>query len=346
MKTILKAFPRRGGLELRDVSVREPDEGEVVVKISTASICGSDQHIYAWNRWAQTLYAGALPMPMGHEFCGTVIEVGKHVKEIKVGDRVCAETHIGCGTCAQCKTGKKHICDKLELFSKTKAGCFAEYTTVTQRCLVKVPDYLSDMEGALLEPFGVAVRAVETAQVVGEDTLIQGCGPLGLMSIQVAAAMGARRIFATDIDPYRLELAKKLGADHVFDPGSGEVPAQVMDLTGGNGVRSICEFTGNIQAMKQGFQYLAKGGLYVFVGLPSQTLEVDVVHDLINREVVMRGCYGREIPHTWDLAFDLLSSGKIDLSKVVTHRFSLEDYAQAFETAESRNCGKIQFVNE
>lgn len=284
-------------------------------------------------------------MPMGHEFCGTVLDVGENLKHIKVGDRVCAETHISCGTCEQCRRGRPHICDRLMLFSKTGAGCFSEYTTVTERCLVKVPDFLSDMEGALLEPFGVAVRAVETAQVQGKSILIQGCGPLGLMAIQVAAAMGAGRIFAVDLDPYRLKLAKELGADYALNSEAGDVAEQVLDLTGGLGVHSVCEFTGNIQAVKKGFECLSKAGIYVFVGLPSQTLDVDVVRNLINRELVMRGCYGRELPHTWDVAFDLLASSKIDLSKVVTHQFKLQDYEKAFETAESRQCGKIQFVN-
>lgn len=346
MKTIMKVLPEKGGLELREVPVKKPEKGEVVIKINAASICGSDQHIFAWNAWAQNLYKDILPMPMGHEFCGAVIEIGEDVHNIKVGDRVCAETHIGCGQCDKCKQGMSHICDNLMLFSKTKSGCFSEYTTVTEKCLVKVPDSLSDIEGALMEPFGVSVRAVDAAQTAGKSILIQGCGPLGLMAVQVARAMGASRIFATDLDPYRLKFAKELGADYVIDPANGDITKQILDLTDGIGVRSICEITGSIPAIKKGFEYISKDSRYIFTGLPSQKLEIDVVKDLVNREVLLKGCYGREIPKTWNLAFELLSSGRVDLSKIATHQFALDDYQEAFEVAEGRQCGKILFVNK
>lgn len=343
MKTIVKVKPEKGGLELHEVPVKKPDGDEVVIKIHAASICGSDQHIFVWNTWAQNLYKDILPMPMGHEFCGTVIETGANVRNIKVGDRVCAETHIACGYCDKCRQGMGHICDHLLLFSKSKAGCFSEYTTVTEKCLVKIPDELSNIQGALMEPFGVSVRAVDAAQTAGKSILIQGCGPLGLMAVQVARAMGATRIFATDLDPYRLQFAKDLGADHVIDPANGDITEQILDLTGGIGVRSICEITGAIPAIQKGFSYIAKGGRYIFTGLPSQKLELDIVRDVINREVLLKGCYGREIPKTWNLAFELLSSGRVDLTKITTHQFPLEAFEEAFRVAESRKCGKIIF---
>ena len=346
MKTIVKTQPEKGGLELREVPVREPGADEVLIKIHAASICGSDQHIYDWNQWAQNLYADILPMPLGHEFCGTVVETGSDVRNVRKGDRVCAETHIACGHCDKCRQGKGHICDNLLLFSKTKAGCFSEYTTVTEKCLIKIPGTLTDKQGALMEPFGVSVRAVEAARIQGQSLMIQGCGPLGLMAIQVARAMGATRIFATDLDPYRLEFARRMGADYVIDPADGDITEQVLSLTDGIGVRSICEITGSIPAAQKGFEYISKGGRYIFTGLPSKKLEVDVVRDIVNREVTLQGCYGREIMRTWNLAFELLASGRVDLSRIITHEFHLDDYQEAFAVTESRKCGKVLFVNE
>lgn len=346
MKAVVKICPEKNGLALQELPIRHPQEGEVLVRIAAASICGSDLHIYAWNQWAKNLYEDILPMPMGHEFCGTVEEVGDGVRSVRIGDRVCAETHIPCGHCDKCRRGMGHICDNLQLFSRTKAGCFSEYTTVPEKCLIHVPDSLSDIEGALMEPFGVSVRAVSDAEVAGKFVLIQGCGPLGLMAVMTARAMGAAKVLATDIDPYRLRFAKSVGADEVIDPADGDVPEQVRALTGGVGVRAICEITGSIPAIQTGFRCMAKGGRYIFTGMPSQKLEIDVARDLINREVTLQGCYGRKIYETWNLAFDLLEAKRIDLSKIATHKYPLADYAQAFQTAVGRKCGKVLLINQ
>jgi len=331
---------------MEEVPIRQPGPTEVLVKIKAAAICGTDIHIYQWNNWAANLYQGRLPMPMGHEFCGVVEAVGSEVSTIQVGDRVCAETHLFCGSCDKCKQNMENICDNLTLFTQYGAGCFSEYTTVPAACLIKVPEALSDIEGALMEPFGVAVYAVETAQISGRSVLIQGCGPIGLLAILAARALGASRVYAVEAEPYRIELAKQAGADEVLDPMSGQVPERIMELTGGIGVRSVCEFTGNIRAIETGFRCIAKGGRYVFTGLPAQKLELDIAKDLVNKELTLIGCYGRKIYQTWVTAFELLLSGKVDLSSVVTHRSPLTDYEAAFQAAVSRKSGKVVLLNQ
>lgn len=346
IRSVMKSKAEPGGLSVTEAPVREPGYGEALVKISMSAICGSDLHIYAWNNWAQNLYRDILPMPMGHEFCGTVEKTGEGVTDLTAGTRVSAETHIWCGSCDKCRRGMNHICDNLQLFSKTKAGCFSTYTTVPAKCLIPLPDTVSDLEGSLMEPFGVAVRAVEEAQVSGQSVLIQGCGAIGLMAVQAAKALGACQIIALDLDRYRLDLALELGADYVVDPARSDPVKQVLELTNGIGIRRICEFTGNIGAIQTGFRYIAKGGRYIFTGLPSRKLELDVVRDLVNREITMQGCYGRKIYQTWNTCFDLIESGKVDLSKAATHRYPLSAYKEAFQTALGRQCGKVLFMNQ
>lgn len=333
------------GLALEDAPIISPGKGQVLIRVMAAAICGSDIHIYQWNKWAENLYQGQLPMPMGHEFCGIVVEVGEGGENFRPGERVCGETHISCGVCDKCLQGLNHICDHLQLFSKTGAGCFSEYTTVPAKCLLHVPDALSDQEGVLLEPFGVAVRAVKTANISGKSVMIQGCGAIGLMAIQAAKALGASRIFASDLDQYRLDFAKRLGADVVLNSATENVAAEITRLTDGIGVRALCDFTGSIQAMETGFNLIAKGGRYILVGLPSRKMEVDVVHDLINREITVQGCYGRHIFDTWHTALELIACGKVDVSQIITHCYSLEEYETAFQTAAGRQCGKVVFLN-
>lgn len=346
MKQIIKAEPICGGLQLIEVPVRKPKEDEVLVKINAAAICGTDLHIYGWNSWAQKMYAGKLPMPLGHEFCGTVLEVGKNVKNVSIGDRVSAETHISCHKCDKCLQGRENICDNLRVFSKTGAGCFSEYSTVPAECLIKVPDALSNEEASILEPFGVSIYAVETAQISGKSVLFQGCGPLGMMGILVAKALGASRIYAVEMDPYRMAKAKELGADAVINPKTENVVDRVLELTDGIGVRAICETSGSIPAMETGFQCLAKGGKYVFSSMPDQKLEIDVAKYLVQRELVLTGCYGRKMYQTWHTAFELLSTKKVDLKQIITHRMKLEQYQEAFDLMLARKSGKVLFLPE
>jgi threonine 3-dehydrogenase len=344
MKQIVKAKPGCGEIQLVDVPVREPNEDEVLVKINAASICGTDMHIYNWNEWAQGMYEKQLPMPLGHEFCGIVVEIGENVKNVKVGDRVSAETHISCHVCDMCLQGRPNICDNLQVFSKSGAGCFSEYSTVPAECLVKVPENLSNEEASLLEPLGVSIYAVETAQVSGKSILFQGCGPLGMMGIQVAQALGASRIFVVEMDSYRIAVARELGADAVIDATKENVVERIMELTKGTGVRSICETSGSIPAMEIGFQCLAKGGRYVFSSMPSHKLSIDVAKYLVQRELVMTGCYGRQMYQTWHTAFELLGEKRVDLSKIISHRMTLEQYKDAFQAVLSKKSRKVIFL--
>lgn len=343
MKKLMKVKNQSGGLILEEAKIKQPSFGEVLLKINAAAICGTDLHIYDWNQWAADKYGDKLPMPLGHEFCGEVVEVGEGVKNFKKGDRVAGETHLGCGICSQCMQGRPHTCKNLGLFSQSNAGCFSEYTTVPAGFLMKVPPALSDEEGAILEPLGVAVRAVNDADVSGKKVLVLGCGPIGLFAIVVAKTLGALKVFAADTSPYRVELASKLGADEVINSMEVSLSDQVIKLTEGEGVHSLVEFTGNPGAIKDGFKCLQSGGKYVCVGLPSRPVEVDIAKDIVTREIEMKGNYGRLIPETWYLTEELLISKKINVKPIITHCMALDDYEQAFSLANSKECGKILF---
>lgn len=343
MKQLLKFGEGRGCLEVKNVAIKPPSIKEVLIKVKTAAICGTDVHIFEWNKWAEEKYKSSLPLPLGHEFCGEVVEVGSFVENFKPGDRVTVETHLSCGKCFYCRQGKPHICANLVLFSQSKAGCFSEYTTVPEGFLVKVPEGLSNEEGSLLEPFGVSVRAVTASHTTDRSLLIQGCGPIGLFAIPVARALGVSNIYAVEANPYRISLAKKMGADLVLNPQKGNVFESILELTCGVGVSSIIDFTGNITAIQNGFQYIQKAGIYVFVGLPSKKAEINISNDIVTREITMTGCYGRLLPETWLLSEKLLLSGKINILEAVTHKFPLEDFEEAFNLCESKDCGKILF---
>ncbi len=343
MKRLFKVRPEKGGLACEEASVRKPAYGEVLLKIKAAAICGTDIHIYEWNRWAAQKYCNNLPLPLGHEFCGEVVELGEGVHNFRIGDRVAAETHLNCGTCSQCRQGRPHTCKQLILFSKCGAGCFSEYTTVPAGYLFPVPNAVSDEEGAVLEPLGVAVRAVDDAGVSGKTVLILGCGPIGLLAVTVAKALGAIKILAADTAPYRLALAAQLGADRVVNTKECSLPEAILEWTENEGVHSVIEFTGNPAAIKDGFKCLQNGGKYVMIGLPSTSVEVDIAGDIVTREIEMKGNYGRLIPQTWYLTANLLTSQKINVRKVITHTFRLDEFDQAFGLALSKNSGKILF---
>lgn len=345
MKETMKALRKQregiGGIELVHLPVSTPGKGEVQVQVKSAAICGTDLHLFQWNSWAANNYT--IPLPLGHEFSGEVVAVGPEVYRIKIGDKVTAETHLGCGQCAQCRSGREHTCKNLKLFTKMGLGCFSEYTVLPEPMLRTVPEGISFEESSIMEPLGVSVRAVHEAQVSGEDVWVIGCGPIGLFAVAAANALGANRIFASDLSPYRLNVAKKVGADYTFVANSVTASDFILDKTEDNGVGIIIETSGSIQAIQECFSALSAGGNVILVGIPSAPITLDIVKDMIQCEAKVRGIYGRRLNETWIQTERLLLSGKIDVSPVLTHRFSLAEHEKAFETAVSGNAGKVLF---
>ena len=332
MKALVKETPAPG-LSLRDVPVREPGPGEILVRIKAASICGTDLHIWRWDHWA----AGRLRPPVitGHEFAGVVEAVGPGVTTPRVGDHVSLESHVVCHTCYQCRTGKGHICQNTRILGVDTDGGFAEYATVpAENAWVNPPDLPWEV-AAVLEPFGNAVHTVYSGVgVEGKSVLVTGAGPIGLMAIAVARASGATLVVATDLQPYRLEFARRMGADRVVNVREEDPVEVVRELTGGQGVEVLLEFSGNERAIHQGLQALMPGGEARILGIPSDPIRFDLAGELVMRGITAVGIAGRRLYETWYQGSGLIYNGRVDLEPLITHRFAMRDYAEAFELLE------------
>ncbi|MEK7234681.1 MAG: L-threonine 3-dehydrogenase [Elusimicrobiota bacterium] len=339
MKALLKKTPAPGAVfEAVDDLRIKPDE--VLVKVHRASICGSDLPIYGWNSWAPERFK--TPSTFGHEFCGTIEEVGASARDFKKGDFVSIESHIFCGLCYQCQNGQRHVCREMKIIGVDGPGGFGEYAAVPARCAWKHgDDSLRDM-GSLFEPFGNAVYSVLVEPVAAKSVLVMGCGPQGLFAIAVAKASGADRVVAVEGSKYRAELAIRMGATAVVSPGEDPIKAgKVKD-----GYDVVCEMSGAQEAITQAFKCVRSGGRITAFGIPSKKIELDWANDLIFKGVRVHGIVGREIFETWYKADRLLRSGAIDLKPVVTHTFPLKDYAAGFAamTGSARDCGKVVFI--
>lgn len=337
MKAIAKLNPGPGAkLITRDVP--SPKSRDILVKVRATSICGTDVHIYDWDPWAQTRIK--LPRIFGHEFTGEVVRVGDKVSEIEVGDVISAETHIYCGKCFQCRGSQAHICQNLKVLGIDVDGCFAEYVSIPERCAWKVgPDVPAEM-AAVLESLGGAVHATLAEEISGCAVAVFGCGPVGLFTIAIARLLEASSIFATEVNEFRLRLARRMGADMVFNPQEVDVVKEIRRATGGRGVDVFLEMSGNPTAIQQGFQVLRGGGHYVAFGLPPHSVEIDLTRDVIFKGIKLRGIFGRRIFDTWHRMAEMLRSG-LDVSPVITHTFPLSEFDKAMQLVKSGNCGKV-----
>jgi len=338
MKAILKSKAERGA-EVTSANIPRIGEGQILAKVRATSICGTDFHIYKWDQWAQSRIK--IPRIFGHEFTGEVVETGKGVKKLKAGDLVSAETHIACGICFQCRTGNKHICENVAILGVDVDGCFAEYVALPEENAWQVSQEMPVEIASMLEPMGNAVHTAFSAEISANKVAVLGCGPIGLAAIGVVKAAGASRVFATDINNYRLNIAKKMGADIVLNADEEEVVAVILEQTRGRGVDVVLEMSGSPTAIKQGFKALRLGGTVCMLGLPSAPMELDLNNDIIFKAATVIGINGRRMFSTWYQLEGLLESGLLDPSPIITHKMKLEEIEQAMSLIESGNCGKI-----
>jgi threonine 3-dehydrogenase len=341
MKALVKpqAAP---GLELEPVPIPTVGPHDVLVKVKATSICGTDLHIYRWDPWAQ----GRLkpPLIVGHEFCGEVVEKGSEVTDVKVGDLISAESHVTCGTCDMCRTGHGHLCRNTKILGVDRDGCFAEYVSIPAINAWVDPPEMPPEIASLQENFGNAVHTAFTADLRAKKVLVTGCGPVGLMTISVAKAIGARAVYATDVSPYRLKLAKRMGADLALDVSKTDVVKTVRDATEGEGVDVLLEMSGAASALRDGFTVLKPGGEVALLGLPGKPIPFDFDELVIFKGITVRGVVGRRLWETWYQARGLLRAKVVDLSPMVTHKFALDDYEEAFALMTSGECGKVVMV--
>jgi threonine 3-dehydrogenase len=339
MKAVAKTKPEPGA-EIIDIDIPTPGPGDVLVKVLATSICGTDLHIYQWNEWAQQRIKN-LPQVMGHELCGEVIELGKNVTHVKIGDVISAETHIACGHCFLCQTGNPHICINGRIFGVDVHGTFAEYAIVPASNVWLLDKKIPRDYASVMEPLGNAVHTVLAGDIAGNTVLITGCGPIGLMSISVSRLCGATKIIGTEINDYRIKLAKDLGADVVLNPKKDDVVKKVKEKTDNLGVDVVLEMSGNPTAILDAFKALRPGGRYSMLGIPDKPVEIDVSRDIVFKYITVQGINGRLMFSTWHKTARFLSSGRLDLEPIITHRFRLEEFVKGMELMESGNCGKV-----
>jgi len=325
-------------MEMREMPVPIIGPADVLVAVETASVCGTDLHIYHWDEWAQARIKP--PYIPGHEFCGTVAAVGELVTDVKVGDFVSAEMHVACGRCKQCRSGQAHVCQFVKILGVDADGAFADYVKIPASNIWKLGPEIPRDFGSLFDPFGNAVHTVLSGEIAGQTVAVTGCGPIGLFAIAVAKACGAADIFAIEPNETRRELAQKMGAKTLLDPANGDVEAQVFEATGGTGVDVLLEMSGHPAAIAQGFRMLRMGGRASLLGIPSRAVEMDLANGVIFKGATVHGINGRKMYETWFQAEALLRGG-MDISPVITHRLPLAEFDAAMKLLESGEASKI-----
>jgi threonine 3-dehydrogenase len=338
MKALRKMQPAKG-LQMDTVAVPAIGSTDVLVRVKTASICGTDLHIYGWDRWSQGRIKP--PLTLGHEFCGIVERVGDAVTAVKPGDFVSAEMHVNCGHCHQCRLGEAHICQNLRIIGIDQDGAFAEFVKIPASNIWKLDPAIPEHYGAILDPLGNAVHTVLAGPIAGQTVLVTGCGPIGLMSIAVAKACGSSTVFATETNEQRRAMAKKMGADVVLNPAAENAVAKILAETGGTGVDALLEMSGNPTAIQQGFKALRAGGRASLLGIPTENVPLDLVNDVIFKGATVQGIYGRRMYETWVQMTALLKAGRLNLEPLFGERTSLDKFENAFTLLQGGLAGKI-----
>jgi threonine 3-dehydrogenase len=329
------------GLNLEQVSVPEIGPTDALIRVRAASICGTDLHIFGWDRWSASRIKP--PVTLGHEFCGTVEKLGEEVRGLEIGDFVSAEMHVNCGFCHQCRIGQPHICQNLEIIGIDRDGAFAEFVRIPARNVWKVDPAIPEHYAAILDPLGNAVHTVLAGEIAGHTVVVTGCGPIGLMAIAVARACGCSTLFATEVNATRMAMAKKMGADLVINPTQQDPVEIVKRETGGTGVDVLLEMSGNGKAIQQGFQMLRAGGRASLLGIPSEPVSLDLLSDVIFKGATVQGIYGRKMFETWVQMTSLLKSGRLNLEGLFRERFGLSKFSEAFRLLEGGEAGKVLF---
>jgi threonine 3-dehydrogenase len=343
LKAILKKSAGKG-LLLGEVPVPKIGPNEVLIRVRAAGICGTDAHIYEWNAWAQDRIKP--PIVVGHEFAGEIVELGSQVRGYAKGEIVSAEGHITCGHCVLCKTGQAHICREVSIIGVDRDGCFAEFISMPASNLWKIPPEVPIEWAAIHDPLGNAFHTVLTADIPGRKVMILGAGPIGLMAIGIARASGAARVIATETNPFRRELAVKMGAHQVLDPSKDDVAKAVADATDGLGVDVACVMSGHPDAIHQALASVRNGGRVQLLGLPSKEVSIDLANDVIFKGITIYGVIGRRMYDTWQQMSESLRAGLIDLAPVITHRITFEQFEKGFAAMASGDTGKVILLME
>ena len=336
MKALVKSKAEKG-IWMEDVPVPETGINDVLIKIKKTSICGTDLHIYKWDDWAQNTIK--VPMTIGHEYVGVVVEKGKGVKNVKIGDRVTGEGHIACGHCRNCRRGKLHVCENTIGIGVNRDGAFAEYLSLPASNVVHLDDRIPDDIASIMDPFGNATHTALSFPLIGEDVLITGAGLIGTMATGISRFAGARYIVVSDFSDYRLEIAKKMGATITVNPSKGETIQGAMKELRMRGFDVGLEMSGAPSAFRDMIDNMYNGSKISLLGILPNTTTVDW-NKIIFKALTLKGIYGREMWETWYKMEQMLISG-FDLNPVITHRFGIDEFQHGFDIMESGQCGKV-----
>ena len=336
MKALVKA-ESAVGLKLQDIEVPQLHSDDILIKVKKTAICGTDLHIWNWDKWASNTIKP--PMTIGHEFMGEVHELGSNVKNFKIGDRVSAESHITGLNSRNAKAGKLHLDPDTVNIGVDRDGAFAEFIAVPGKNVIKLPDNISDEIGAILDPFGNAVHATLSFDLVGEDVLVTGAGPIGIMSAAIAKYVGARNVLLTDINANRLKLAKEVCDVETLNPLNDNLKAKMSEMGLKEGFDVGLEMSGSEQAIDHMMDAMIMGGNISLLGLPSDKIEFDL-SKAIFKALNLKAIYGREIFETWYKGMALIDSG-LNIENIITHKFHYSDFSEAFDLLNSGKAGKV-----
>ncbi|WP_273838830.1 L-threonine 3-dehydrogenase [Providencia rettgeri] len=330
----LKAEP---GIWMTDVPKPELGHNDVMIKIRKTAICGTDVHIYNWDEWSQKTIP--VPMVVGHEYIGEIVAIGQEVKGFKIGDRVSGEGHITCGHCRNCRGGRTHLCRNTIGVGVNREGCFAEYLVIPAFNAFKIPDNIPDEIAAIFDPFGNAVHTALSFDLVGEDVLVSGAGPIGIMAAAVCRHVGARHVVITDVNDYRLELAKKMGVSRAVNVSRENLKDVMNELGMKEGFDVALEVSGAPAAFQSMLDTMNHGGRIALLGIPPASMATDW-SQVIFKGLFIKGIYGREMFETWYKMATLIQSG-LDLSPIITHQFPIDDFQKGFDVMCSGQSGKV-----
>ena len=336
MKTLAKLHPEKG-IWMDEKEIPTPGHNDVLIKIHKTAICGTDIHIYNWDEWSQK----TIPMGMtvGHEFAGEIVALGQEVEGFKIGDRVSGEGHLVCGHCRNCRAGRRHLCRNTKGVGVNRQGCFAQYLCIPAANVFPLPKDISDDMAAIFDPYGNAVHTALQWDMVGEDVLITGAGPIGIMAAAVARHAGARNVVITDVNEYRLALAQEMGVTRAVNVAQQSLEDVMTELGMTEGFDVGLEMSGNSAAFSQMLKLMNHGGKVSILGIPSADTNIDW-NQVIFKMLTLKGIYGREMFETWYKMGAMLQSG-LNLEPIITHRFPVSQYQQAFEIMASGKSGKI-----
>ncbi|MGH7728517.1 MAG: L-threonine 3-dehydrogenase [Vulcanimicrobiaceae bacterium] len=339
--TALRKVEAAPGFSLGTVPVPAPGPTDVLIRVRKAGICGTDRHIEEWDSWAQRRIVP--PLVIGHEFVGTIAALGSAVEGFELGERVCAEGHLSCGRCVLCRTGEAHICEHVRILGIDIDGAFADFVRVPASNVWSLDPAIPDEAAAIFDPLGNAVHAVMAAGVSARSVAITGVGSIGLMAIPVARAAGASAVFAIDVNPAKLALAERLGADAVFDANDPGVVAAIAARTGGLGADALLEMSGSASAIDLGLHLLRRGGRAALLGIPPNDVALDLAERIIFKGLTVLGINGRKMFETWYQMEALVRAGRIDLRPIITHVLPLAAFREGFELMRSGAAAKIVF---